>query len=186
MININLMPLNMKKREFPWYKIYGFITLIVLLIFFIYSIFVFGSNYLINQELEEGKNDLLKINTWEKRYNDSERQERLIKKDKAIIKSIEKSKVYWGDSLIKISNVCPNGCWLTNFQQDSKEDNIIKLSGKALTMEDLLEFVHNLQKQPYIQSVNLSNVDANISEKTYGEVDYAKVKFDIVLKQRGE
>lgn len=186
MININLMPFNMKKREFPWFKIYGLLTAIVLLFFLTYSCFVFASDYLIEQKIENGKNDLLKVNTWEERYNKSQIQERKIKKEKTIIKNIEKGKVYWGDSLVKISNVCPSGCWLTSYQQESKDENIINLSGKSLTMEYLLNFVHNLQKQPNIKSVNLSNVDTNIEKKPYGDVEFAKVKFNIILQLRGE
>lgn len=186
MININLMPFKMKKRKFPWYKIYGLLTGIVLLVFISYSSFVFVSDYLIEQKLEDARADLLKVNTWEERYNISQIQERKIKKEKTIIKNIEKNKVFWGDSLVKISNVCPSGCWLTNYQQDSKDTNIISLSGNSLTMEDLLKFVHNLQKQPNIKSVTLSNVDTNIEKKSYGVVDYAKVKFNIILQLRSE
>lgn len=186
MININLMPFNMKKREFPWYKIYGFFTVIVLLVFFLYSAFVFVSNYLIEQKLDDRKNELLKVSVWEERYNKSQIQERIIKKEKSIIENIKKKKVYWGDSLVKISNVCPSGCWLTNFQQKAKEENVINLSGKALTMDDLLNFIHNLQKQPNVKAVDLSDVDTSVEKKSYGEVDYAKVRFNIILQLRGE
>lgn len=155
MIDINLIPLERRKKGFPLYKIYSFgiyFVLAVTLLLWLYSLFVFKYN---EAKLKTAHESIVNLHVWQERYELNQVQNAALTKRSNIIANLSKSRMLWSDYLAELGNVTPYGCWLTSVTQDKNKTNIITVEGNALKMEQLLTFINNLQKDPHVTAVSL-------------------------------
>jgi len=156
MININLLPLEKRKKGFPIYKlflfgIYGILGITLLLWAFNLGMYKYDES-----KLKKVEDSLGKLTVWQQRYDLNTLQNADINRRGKLVADISKKRVLWSESLANLGNITPYGCWLTKVAQDNKaKENNIVLEGRALKMDYVLQLIHNLQQDPKNKSVAL-------------------------------
>ena len=182
MIDINLMPLDKRKKDFPLYKIYlmGIYGLLALtLLLWAYNLFMFKYD---QYKLTAMQDQLSGMNVWKERYALNERQNADIASRGNIIKGLNANRMIWSDMLSELGSITPYGCWLTTVTQDNEKPSNIVIEGRALKMEHILGFIHNLQQDPQITSVSLGGTK---STKVAGTGEISVIEFSLAVVRAG-
>ncbi len=180
MININLLPKEKRKKSFPFYKLFLYATYFIVGV----TILVWGVNLALFK-ISEGKlskvnNSLGEMSLWQQRYALHNSQNADITKRANIVRDLSKNRVLWSSTLASLGNITPYGCWLTGVSQDNKNDRNISLKGNAFKLDQVLNFVHNLQTDPQVSSVSLVN---STSQRKSGTIKI--IDFEIVAVMKG-
>jgi len=182
MININLIPLERRKKGFPIYKLYIIIIysiLAITLLLWSYNLFMFKYS---ESKLSKVQGHLSEMHLWQERYNLNQVQNSDISNRENIVKNLKKSRMLWSESLAELGNITPYGCWLTSVSQAADKSNKITIEGNALKMEQLLTFIANLQKDPKITDVSLVGTQTT---KATGKSGVDIIKFTISINKNG-
>ena len=182
MININLIPLERRKKGFPIYKLYIFSIysiLAITLLLWAYNLFMFKYS---ESKLNTVQGHLSEMHLWQERYNLNQVQNGDIRNRENIINTLKKSRMLWSESLAELGNVTPYGCWLTSVSQAADKSNKITIEGNALKMEQILTFIANLQKDPQITDVSLVGTQTT---KAAGKSGVDIIKFTININKNG-
>ena len=155
MIKINLLPEERRRTELPTYKFLlagTYLVAAVTILFWAYSLFMFKYT---ESKLADAQSQIGSLHVWQERYELNQVQNAEINKRNNIVQANMKDRLIWSNSLAELGNVTPYGCWLLNVAQDKAKTNEIIIKGKALNMDNILEFINRLQKEPTINSVDL-------------------------------
>ncbi len=182
MININLIPLERRKKGFPVYKIYIlgiYVILAITLLLWAYNLVVFKYT---ESKLKDVQENIVSMHLWQERYELNQLQNADLQKRGLIISNLSKSRMLWSNYLAELGNITPYGCWLVSVNQETNKANIISIEGNALRMEQILTFVNNLQKDPRIASVSLVKTQ---SSKSAVNANINVIKFKININRNG-
>lgn len=182
MININLIPLERRKKGFPVYKIYIFgiyFVLAITLLLWSYNLFMFKYS---EAQLKTAQENVINLHLWQERYELNQVQNATLIKRSNIIANLSKSRMLWSDYLAELGNNTPYGCWLTSVNQATNKTNVITIEGNALKMEQLLTFINNLQKDPHITAVSLVRTQTN---KATGKNRVEVISFILTVDRNG-
>lgn len=155
MININLLPLAMQKKGFPFHKLLLIMTYLVLALTLLAWAVALGLFKYNESKVKQVQNELGAMSLWQKRYTLHQAQNAEINRRGQIVAGLLKSRVIWSDALASLGNITPYGVWLTKVNQEDRLPQEIKIEGKALKLDQILMFVQNLQQDPQIASVLL-------------------------------
>lgn len=162
MIRINLLPEERRKSEVPVYKFFlagTYLVAALTLLFWAYSLFMFKYT---ESTLADAQAQISSLHVWQERYELNQAQNAEINKRNNIVQAKVKERLLWSNSLAELGNVTPYGCWLLSVTQDKAKASEITIKGKSLSMENILEFIARLQKDPTINSVDL--LDTKLSK----------------------
>ncbi|MGE4588542.1 MAG: PilN domain-containing protein [Acidaminococcaceae bacterium] len=178
MIKINLLPEERRRSEVPAYKFLlagTYLVTVVTVLFWAYSLFMF--KYAENK-LADVQNQISSLHVWQERYDLNQVQNAEINKRNNIVKEKLKERLLWSNSLAELGNVTPYGCWLLNVTQNKAKTSEITIKGKSLNMENILDFINRLQKDPTINSVDLLDTKLSKAANSAGSA----VAIDFSLK----
>ena len=178
MIKINLLPEERRRSEVPVHKFFlagTYLVAAITFLFWAYSLFMFKYT---ESNLLDAQNQISSLHIWQERYELNQVQTAEINKRNNIIQEKLKERLVWSSSLAELGNVTPYGCWLLNVAQDKAKVNEITIKGKALNMDNILEFINRLQRDPTIASVDL--LDTKLSKA--GNAAGAASTIDFSLK----
>ncbi|MEG2342606.1 MAG: PilN domain-containing protein [Acidaminococcaceae bacterium] len=182
MIKINLLPEERRKKELPIEKIY----LVATYAFVILALCLWGYNLAVfkytEAKLETVNSNISALHVWQERYELNQAQNADIKQREVIVTDLSKTRMFWSRNLAELGNITPYGCWLTAVRQDTNKPEKITITGKALKMEMLLDFIYRLQQEPYINSVELTSTDLNTGGQK-GQTD--NLNFSVTVLQAG-
>ena len=162
MIRINLLPEERRKSEVTVYKFFlagTYLVAALTLLFWAYSLFMFKYT---ESNLADAQAQISSLHVWQERYELNQAQNAEINKRNNIVQAKVKDRLLWSNSLAELGNVTPYGCWLLSVTQDKAKASEITIKGKSLSMENILEFISRLQKDPTINSVDL--LDTKLSK----------------------
>jgi len=158
---INLLP-----PDYPRSKTISERMMVLILIFSILTVIVFGSSFVLSIVVEqktleekmavvEGK--IIDINDQLKslkgiEVKKTQIEERLTKLDQAFNQDLE-----WVMILKELSSVIPNNTWLTSL--DITEDRQFKMEGYILSGSKLKDIIKNCQKSKIFANINLKIFD---------------------------
>src|SRR5205085_360766 len=128
------------------------------------------------QVKEEKKKELEALQKKVQEVEDLEKKKRLLEDKNRIIEQLRKNQggpVRLLDYLSQ--SLDPLKVWLTSVDGDSQ----VTVSGKALTNDDIVEFINNLQRSNYFSSVMLDESRQGIDE---GLTVYT---FKLIMKVKG-
>lgn len=185
MININLLPMERRQKSFPVHKVYLFGIYFVLTI----TVLLWGYNlgmYKYSQsKLNNIRNAIGELSLWQQRYELNEVQNAKITRRGGVVKKLNDARILWSDSLADLGNVTPYGVWLTTVSQNSDKSNpnAVAIEGKALKMDEVLRFVHNLQENPQIATVSLKGT--KLTKQGTGPNALSIIDFSVTLVRMG-
>lgn len=162
MIKINLLPEDRRRTEVPVSKFFlagTYLVAALTIIFWAYSLFMFKYA---ESNLADAQSQITSLHVWQERYELNQVQNAEINKRNNIVQAKLKDRLLWSNSLAELGNLTPYGCWLLNVTQDKAKASEITIKGKALSMENILEFINRLQKDPTTNSVDL--LDTKLSK----------------------
>lgn len=155
MIKINLLPENLRKKERPIGNILLLVSYMLLGVTLIYWAFsLFMVKYTENN-LNEVKQNLSALHVWQERYELDQVQLGEINKRENIVKTKITERMVWYQSLAELGNTTPFGAWLVSVTQDKTNPHQIQIKGKALRMENILDFISRLQADVKVARVDL-------------------------------
>jgi Tfp pilus assembly protein PilN len=124
------------------------------------------------QTVDEVQEQYNQLNTYEDKFKE------VYALGQIMIK-IQSKHLHWQQFFRELSNVVPDGVYLTNF---STKDYVVFLVGKAKVRDDLLTFKEKLESSPCFESVNVPLSDLVDKENIDFQIDL-KVKESCLLKQ---
>ena len=80
----------------------------------------------------------------------------------------------------------PYGCWLLSVAQDKAKATEITIKGKALNMDNILEFINRLQKDPTITSVDLLDTKLTKAGNTAGSASAIEFSLKVNKSEVGK
>ncbi len=181
MIKINLLPAARQKRDLPVARIYMAIIYFILTLTLLVWVYAFGMNKYRTGQLEEVNNTIASMHIWQERFELNEAQNMDIKKRDNLINAFKKKSIVWSKNLAELGNLTPRGCWLESVVQNPQQPVNMTISGKALKMDYLLDFIYRLQNVPEVESVELVSTSMN-TVSTPGSATAIDFKLDV--KQR--
>ncbi len=111
-----------------------------------------------------------------KQVEDFERKKKLLEDKNRVIEQLEKSRAGPVRVLDYVSrSLEPLKLWLVRL---SIKGNNVEVEGRALTNDDVVEFVNNLRQTDYFSSIQLRESRA----ATEGKVNLYQFKMDLVMK----
>lgn len=111
-----------------------------------------------------------------KQVRDYEEKKKLLEDKNRVIDQLERSRAGPVRVLDHVSqSLEPVKLWLVRL---SLKDNAVELEGRALTNDDVVEFVHNLQRTEYFVNVRLVESRAGLEAKT----NVFQFKLNMLLK----
>lgn len=85
-----------------------------------------------------------------------ESKEKEIKSRIEIIRNLEKGRFAVLKFLDEVNRTIPDGVWLTSLGRDKKDQsNVWSIKGAALAVQDIVKFIQNLKKSPYLKDPEL-------------------------------
>lgn len=180
-IKINLLPEERRKSEVPVHKFLlagTYLVAGVTLIFWAYSLFMFKYT---ESHLADVQNQISSLHVWQERYELNQVQSAEINKRNNIVQGKLKERLLWSNSLAELGNITPYGCWLLSVTQDKAKASEITIKGKSLNMENILDFINRLQKDPTINSVDL--LDTKLSKAGNAAGSAAAIEFSLKVNK---
>ena len=168
MIKINLLPEERRRSEVPVHKFLlagTYLVAAVTLLIWAYSLCMFKYT---ESNLADAQSQIGSLHVWQERYELNQVQNAEINKRNNIVLGKLKERLLWSSSLAELGNVTPYGCWLLSVAQDKAKSTEIIIKGKALNMDNILEFISRLQKDPTINSVDLLDTKLSKAGNTAG------------------
>ena len=168
MIKINLLPEERRRAEVPTHKFFlagTYLVVAVTVLFWAYSLFMFKYA---ESKLADAQSQISSLHVWQERYELNQAQNAEIKKRENIVLGKVKERLLWSSSLAELGNSTPYGCWLLTVAQDKAKASEITIKGKALNMNNILDFISRLQKDPSINSVDLLDTKLGKASNTGG------------------
>ncbi len=183
MIKINLLPEERRRSELPVYKFFlagTYFIVFVTILFWAYSLFMFKYT---ESKLADVRNEISALHVWQDRFELNQKQNTEINKRNNIVKAKAKERLLWSNSLAELGNVTPYGCWLLSVAQDKVKASEITIKGKALNMDNILDFISRLQKEPNIESVELLDLKLGKAGKAVGSS--TSIDFSLKIHKNG-
>ncbi|MCX8030329.1 MAG: PilN domain-containing protein [Thermodesulfovibrionales bacterium] len=181
MIKINLLPPDKKleKKEVTQTPSRKFLTTLILVVLITLAALVAITSYLTyaNEELKkQSNNNKALIGQLQRNLQDIKKYESLnasIEKKSNLIETLRKHQNVPVRILDEISAILPEGVWLTNL---SYKDNEVILEGYAFTNLDIVSYIENFKKSPFIS-------EPYLNESKYDEINKIQVyKFKLNFK----
>ncbi|HIU64358.1 MAG TPA: PilN domain-containing protein [Candidatus Avacidaminococcus intestinavium] len=155
MIKINLLPEELRKKELPVGRILRLVTYLLLALVLLYWIFSLAMVKFAENELEETRQNIRSLYVWQERYERDLVQNAEIAKRENLLKTKAGERMLWNQSLASLGNTTPFGTWLTGVSQNKSNPQLVTIKGKALRMNNLLEFISRLESDAQIARVDL-------------------------------
>ncbi|MGQ0666538.1 MAG: PilN domain-containing protein [Nitrospiraceae bacterium] len=115
------------------------------------------------EEKQQKEKQLAQLKEQVKQVQDFEQKKKLLEDKNRIIDQLERSRMGPVKVLDHVSqSLEPLKVWLTRLGVSS---DTIELEGKALTNDDVVEFVNNLRRTDYFSGINLQESKATIENK---------------------
>jgi type IV pilus assembly protein PilN len=169
MIRINLLPGPKGKKAKPQYDVRAQallgvgVIMITLAGCWWYSA-ALDSDLEAQQEEKQGKEkQVAQLKEQVKQVQDFEQKKKLLEDKNRIIDQLEQSRLGPVKVLDHVSqSLDPLKLWLTKLGIASE---VIEIEGKALTNDDVVEFVNNLRRTDYFTGINLQESKAAVENK---------------------
>lgn len=115
------------------------------------------------QEKQEKEKQVAQLQEQVKQVHDFEQKKKLLEDKNRIIDQLEQSRVGPVKVLDHVSqSLEPLKLWLTKLGLSA---DAVEVEGKALTNDDVVEFVNNLRRTDYFASINLQESKALVENK---------------------
>jgi len=115
------------------------------------------------EEKQEKERQLAQLKEQAKQVQDFEQKKKLLEDKNRIIDQLEASRMGPVKVLDNVSqSVEPLKVWLTKLGVSA---DTVQVEGKALTNDDVVEFVNNLRRTDYFSSINLQESKAAVENK---------------------
>lgn len=115
------------------------------------------------EEKQEKERQLAQLKEQAKKVQDFEQKKKLLEDKNRIIDQLEASRMGPVRVLDNVSqSVEPLKVWLTKLGVSA---NTVQVEGKALTNDDVVEFVNNLRRTDYFSGINLQESKAAVENK---------------------
>jgi type IV pilus assembly protein PilN len=115
------------------------------------------------EEKQEKEKQLAQLKEQVKQVQDFEQKKKLLEDKNRIIDQLEQSRMGPVKVLDHVSqSLEPLKVWLTRLGVTS---DTVELEGKALTNDDVVEFVNNLRRTDYFSNINLQESKATVESK---------------------
>ena len=115
------------------------------------------------EEKQQKEKQLAQLKEQVKQVQDFEQKKKLLEDKNRIIDQLERSRVGPVKVLDHVSqSLEPLKVWLTRLGVSS---DTVELEGKALTNDDVVEFVNNLRRTDYFSGINLQESKATVENK---------------------
>jgi type IV pilus assembly protein PilN len=115
------------------------------------------------QEKQEKEKQVAQLKEQVKQVQDFEQKKKLLEDKNRIIDQLEQSRVGPVKVLDHVSqSLEPLKLWLTKLGLSA---DAVELEGKALTNDDVVEFVNNLRRTDYFSNINLQESKALVENK---------------------
>jgi type IV pilus assembly protein PilN len=115
------------------------------------------------QEKQEKEKQVAQLQEQVKQVQDFEQKKKLLEDKNRIIDQLEQSRVGPVKVLDHVSqSLEPLKLWLTKLGLSA---DAVEVEGKALTNDDVVEFVNNLRRTDYFASINLQESKALVENK---------------------
>ncbi len=115
------------------------------------------------EEKQEKERQLAQLKEQAKQVQDFEQKKKLLEDKNRIIDQLEASRMGPVKVLDNVSqSVEPLKVWLTKLGVSS---DTVQVEGKALTNDDVVEFVNNLRRTDYFSGINLQESKAAVENK---------------------
>jgi type IV pilus assembly protein PilN len=127
-------------------------------------------------EKQEKEKQLAALKEKVKRVEDFEQRKKLLEEKNRVIEQLEKSRsgpVLVMDHVSRSSD--PLKLWLVKF---TMKGNDVELEGRALTNDDVVEFVSNLRRTDYFSSIRLAETRSG----TEGKVNLYQFRLNLSVK----
>lgn len=167
MIKINLLPPEKRKKDFPIFRLYIWATYALLVITLLCWAYNLGMFKYKQSQLADIQAQLKSLAVWQGRYDLNQKQNADINKRAMIVKTLNNSRLLWSPFLAELGNITPYGVWLNTITQGAK-GNDIEIKGRALKMENILTFVHNLQQDSMFSSVAIGETKTTKAKGNMG------------------
>ncbi len=178
MLRINLLPDYRNNTKLPTWKLYRifayiFLSLCILLWGYYLALFKYSES-----KLNKVNEDITSLQIWQERFDKAQIENAKINQRNDIIRNLAKNRIIWSNSLKEFGNATPDGCWLTSIKPGRKQE-IILINGKALKIDDVIEFINVLQRWPDVADVQLLKASENTSD------DVKTTDFALEVKRSG-
>jgi type IV pilus assembly protein PilN len=169
MIRINLLPQPKGRPAKPQYDVraQALLGIGVLLITvagcWLYSASLDGDLEAQQVDKQEKERQVVQLKEQVKQVLDFEQKKKLLEDKNRIIDQLEQSRIGPVKVLDHVSqSLEPLKVWLTKLGLSS---NTVELEGKALTNDDVVDFVNNLRRTDYFTGINLQESKAAVENK---------------------
>ncbi|MCQ2373771.1 MAG: PilN domain-containing protein [Phascolarctobacterium sp.] len=181
---INFLPKSKQQEAmYFWFKkLFKYSSIVSFSLSFILLVSMQALIHYKYQEVESINGKLQKLAVWQTRLRKVQNLEQQIHELEIKIKYLEKQKVKWNQQLKYISHCLPDGCWLTNLEQEANTEHQgrgLILQGKAENLTKVNQFLNNLKASELYEKVELINSDMPIN--TYASIN-SVVKYKLKIK----
>jgi type IV pilus assembly protein PilN len=115
------------------------------------------------EEKQEKEKQVAQLKEQVKQVQDFEQKKKLLEDKNRIIDQLEKSRMGPVKVLDHVSqSLEPLKVWLTRL---GVTNDVVEVEGKALTNDDVVEFVNNLRRTDYFSAINLQESKAAVENK---------------------
>ncbi len=177
MIKINLLPSGKKKAIIlPPNIIYGIVaTVISILVFAGFTVYLNRQVSAMQAEIITKEQRLKKLQAALVEVTNYEKNNQEFREKAMIIEQLKKNQIVPLRLLDEISEMLPNGVWLTELQD---KGGVVSIDGYAFTNSDLVTYVQNLKSSKYLTDVML--IESRQAE--IGEFSVYKFKLTFKVK----
>ncbi|NLY83065.1 MAG: PilN domain-containing protein [Acholeplasmataceae bacterium] len=181
MIRINLLPESRRKKVTPQHKYFLLATYCVLALTVLFWGYSLGMLKYTEGKLRDAEGSIAAMHVWQERYELNLQQLAELNKRNTMVANLAKERLLWSRSLGELGNLTPYGCWLVSVAQDKAKPSEVSLKGKALSMDNILEFIGRLQQEPGITSVDLIETNSGKAASTAGAANV--IDFSLKLQK---
>lgn len=185
MININLLPPELKMRRIAARRNASLISVCIVVVLVVMIIGIVGRSLrsTVNTYLDTAKNNVQKDTSQLDQYQDLEDLAMLINDRWKATVEIEKNRVYWSQVLQDLNNNVPADVQFENLIINSEKTPNFVLQGNTTTEREIVKFKDKLENSPFFKNVSFKSSSLSTDESSStGKIKFT-LEFDIEQKK---
>lgn len=184
MININLLPPELKLKRLNAKKNASLVSICIVVILVVVVIAILGKSFAstIDAHLATTKNDIEKNNSMLDQYQELKDTALFINDRWSATQKIDETRVYWSQVLQDLINSVPKNVQFENVVvQIDKSPNFV-LQGNTTTEREIIKFKEKLENSIFFKNVAFKSASLTADTQTKAETLSFTLEFDLESK----